>query len=355
MKHIFHIDVGSLVIKMPMRNHDRILDDPGCRYRGNTVLKLAILDDYQNAALKAADWTVLGNDIDITVFDEHLGWDESDIAKALAPFDILVCMRERTRFPASQIDILPNLKLLVTTGMRNLAIDMEHARSKGIVVSGTDMLPYPAAEHAVAMITDLYKKISAESQVMRNGGWQGYVSESLNGRTLGILGLGKLGARVAKFGLAMEMDVIAWSQNLTDERCAEVGVRRVDKDTFFETSDVISIHLILSERSEGLVGVSEFKQMKPTSYLVNTSRGPIVDEAALVGALSSGEIAGAGIDVYDVEPLPVDHPLRSLDNAVLTGHTGYVVKELYELVYAQAVENIQTWKDDAPSRVLNAQ
>jgi len=317
------------------------------------VLKLAILDDYQNAALQAADWTVLGDEVDITVFDKHMGWNEEDIAAALAPFDILVCMRERTRFPASQIDLLPNLKLLVTTGMRNLAIDMDHARAKGIVVTGTDMLPYPAAEHAVAMITDLYKKISAESQVMRNGGWQGYVSESLNGRTLGILGLGKLGARVAKFGLAMEMDVIAWSENLTDERCAEVGVRRVDKDTLFETSDVISIHLILSERSEGLVGATELKQMKPTSYLVNTSRGPIVDEAALVKALTSGEIAGAGIDVYDVEPLPADHPLRSLDNAVLTGHTGYVVKELYELVYTQAVENIQTWKGGAPTRVLN--
>ncbi len=318
------------------------------------MLKLAILDDYQNAALGAADWTVLGDGYEITVFDKHLGWDEDIIAKALQPFDILVCMRERTRFPASQIDKLPNLKCLVTTGMRNLAIDMDHARDKGIVVSGTDMLPYPAAEHAVALITDLYKKISKESQVMRNGGWQAYVSESLNGRTLGVLGLGKLGARVAKFGLAMEMDVIAWSQNLTDERCAEVGVRRVDKDTLFETSDVISVHLILSERSQGLIGASELKQMKPTSYLVNTSRGPIVDEAALVNALETGGIAGAGIDVYDVEPLPADHALRGLDNAILTGHTGYVVKELYELVYAQAVENIKTWNDGTPTRQLNA-
>jgi len=179
------------------------------------------------------------------------------------------------------------------------------------------------------------------------------VSESLNGMTLGVLGLGKLGARVAKFGLAMEMNVIAWSENLTEERCSDVGVKRVDRDTFFETSDVISIHLVLSERTTGLVGEKELKQMKPTSYLVNTSRGPIVDEAALVNALRSGEIAGAGIDVYDVEPLPEDHPLRGLDNAVLTGHTGYVVKELYELVYAQAVENVKTWMDGAPTRVLN--
>ncbi len=316
------------------------------------ALKLAILDDYQNAALGSADWSVLG-DIDITVFDKHLGWDEDVIADALQPFDILVCMRERTRFPASQIDKLTNLKCLVTTGMRNLAIDMAHAKDKGIVVAGTDMLPYPAAEHAVALITDLYKKISKESRVMRDGGWQAYVSESLNGRTLGILGLGKLGARVARFGLAMEMDVIAWSQNLTEERCNEVGVRLVDRDTLFETSDVISIHLILSERTTGLVGEKELKQMKPTGYLVNTSRGPIVDEAALVNALSTGEIAGAGIDVYDVEPLPTDHLLRGLENAVLTGHTGYVVKELYELVYTQAVENVKSWMEGAPTRVLN--
>lgn len=317
------------------------------------TLKLAILDDYQNAALGSADWSVL-KDVDITVFDKHLGWDEDVIAKALMHFDVLVCMRERTRFPASQIDKLPNLKHIVTTGMRNFAIDTAHARAKGIPVSGTDMLPYPAAEHAVALIMDLYKRISKEARVMQDGGWQGYVSESLNGRTLGVLGLGKLGARVAKFGLAMEMDVIAWSQNLTAERCAEVGVRLVDRDTFFKSSDVISIHMVLSDRSTGLVGAKEFKQMKSSSYLVNTSRGPIVDEAALVNALNTGEIAGAGLDVFDVEPLPVDHPLRGMKNAVLTGHTGYVVKELYQIVYAQAVENVKTWMESAPTRVLNA-
>ena len=317
------------------------------------ALKLAILDDYQRTALDAADWSVLGDAVDITVFDKHLGWDEDVIGKALAPFDILVCMRERTRFAASQIDKLPNLKLIVTTGMRNLAIDMDHAKSKGIVVSGTKMLPYPAAEHAVALITDLYKKISKESRVMKGGGWQAYVSESLNGRTLGILGLGKLGERVAKFGLAMEMDVIAWSQNLTEARCAEVGVRKVSKEELFKTSDVVSIHLILSERSEGLVGADELAMMKPTAYLVNTSRGPICDEDALLKALQKGTIAGAGIDVFGVEPLPANHPLRSLDNAVLTGHTGYVVKELYEVVYGEAVEDVKAWLDSAPMRVLN--
>lgn len=316
--------------------------------------KLAILDDYQNAALRSADWSLLGDDTEITVFDTHLGWDEDKIAAALAPFDTLVCMRERTRFPASQLQKLPNLKTLVTTGMRNLAIDMDQARAQGIVVCGTQMLPYPAAEHAVALITDLYKKISKESAVMRNGGWQAYVSEGLNGKTLGLLGLGKLGARVAKFGLAMEMDVIAWSQNLTEERCAEVGVRRVEKDELFKASDVISIHLILSDRSRGLVGAPELAMMKDNAYLVNTSRGPIVDEAALIEALSSNSIAGAGLDVYDVEPMDSAHPLRGLENAVLTGHTGYVVQELYDIVYAEAVDDILSVRNGDPIRQLNA-
>lgn len=318
------------------------------------TMKLAILDDYQNAALSSADWSQLGDAVEITVFDKHLGWNEDEIAAILLPFDILVCMRERTRFPATQLDKLKNLQLLVTTGMRNLAIDMDFARSRNILVCGTQMLPYPAAEHAVALIMDLYKKISGESQLMRAGGWQGHVSEGLNGKTLGIMGLGKLGARVAKFGLAMEMDVIAWSENLTEERCEEVGVRKVDKETLLTQSDVISIHLVLSERTEGLVGAAELSMMKPSSYIVNTSRGPIIDEAALVSALGQNLIAGAGLDVFDVEPMAVDHPLRALPNAVLTGHTGYVVQELYDLVYAEAVENISGWLNGDAKRVLNA-
>ncbi len=317
-------------------------------------LRLAILDDYQNAALGSADWGRLGDDVEITVFDTFIGHDDADVVKALQPFDVLVAMRERTRFPAAVIDQLGSLKLLVTTGMRNLAIDMAAARAKGIDVCGTDMLPYPAAEHAVAMIMDLYKKISKESSVMREGGWQGYVSEGLNGKTLGLLGLGKLGGRVAKFGQAMQMKTIAWSQNLTATRCAEMGVEYVSKEDLFRRSDVISVHLVLSERTTSLVGKAEFDLMKPSAYLVNTSRGPIVDEAAMLDALTAKRIAGAGIDVYEVEPLPADHPLRALDNAVLTGHTGYVVKELYELVYGQAVENIAAWRKGEPTRMLNA-
>ncbi len=316
--------------------------------------KLAILDDYQNFSLTAADWPALGDAVEITVIDKHLGFDEDAIAAALEPFDILVAMRERTPFPASLLTRLPNLKLLVTTGMRNLAIDMVTARERGVDVCGTAMLPYPAAEHAMALIMDLTKRISTENRVMHEGGWQAIVAEGLNGKTLGLLGLGKLGERVARFGQALEMDVIAWSQNLTDERCAEVGgVTRVDKNELFQRADIISVHVLLSERTTGLVGAAELALMKPTAYIVNTSRGPIIDEAALVAALTDGTIRGAGIDVYDVEPLPTDHPLRGLDNAVLTGHTGYVVEELYAMAYGEAVADIQSWLDGAPQRLLN--
>lgn len=318
-------------------------------------MKLAILDDYQNAALGAADWQSLGTGLEITVFDRHLGFDEEAIAAALEPFDILVIMRERTPFPASLLQRLPNLKLLVTTGMRNLAVDMEQARAQGVPVCGTSTLPYPAAELTVAFIMDLAKKISVENRIMHEGGWQGVVGESLNGKSLGIMGLGKLGARVARFGLALEMNVIAWSENLTQERCDEVGARLVSKDDLFAQSDFLSIHTLLSERTRGLVGAAELAMMKPTAYVVNTSRGPIIDETALIDALKNKSIAGAGIDVYDVEPLPVDHPLRSLDNAVLTGHIGYVIKEHYALLYGEAVEDVAAFLRGEPLRVLNAE
>lgn len=316
-------------------------------------MKLAILDDYQSAALTAAEWSALGSDMEIHVFDKHLGDDQDHVAKTLEPFDVLIAMRERTPFPKELIERLPNLKFLVTTGMRNLAIDMEAARGKGIDVCGTAMLPYPAAEHAVALIMDLFKKISSENASMHEGGWQANVSEGLNGKTLGIMGLGKLGERVARVGKALEMDVIAWSQNLTSERCDEVGVRLVDFETLFKASDVVSIHQILSDRTRGLVGANELALMKPSAYLVNTSRGPIVEENALVDALKSGVIAGAGLDVYDTEPLPRDHPLRGIDTAILTGHTGFVIRELYELVYSEAVENVAAWQNGAPIRLLN--
>lgn len=316
-------------------------------------MKLAILDDYQNAALGSADWSSLPGKPDIRVFDKHLGHDENRVAKALAPFDILVAMRERTPFPASLIERLPKLKLLVTTGMRNLAIDMGAARSRGIDVCGTSMLPYPAAEHAMALILDLFKKISSEAEAMRKGKWQTVVAEGLNGKTLGLIGLGRLGERVARFGRALDMEVIAWSQNLTRERCAEVGATLATKEELFARSDVISVHVVLGDRTRGLVGAQELGLMKPTAYLVNTSRGPIVDEKALIAALKKKTIAGAGIDVFDMEPLPRHHPLRKLDNAVLTGHTGYVVKEFFRSGYGEAVEDVAAWIAGQPLRLLN--
>ncbi|MBT6096624.1 MAG: D-2-hydroxyacid dehydrogenase family protein [Rhodospirillaceae bacterium] len=319
------------------------------------MTRIAILDDYANTAWDAADWSSIEG-AEFELFHEHFGHDEDKVAGALAPFDVLVAMRERTPFPASLLAKLPNLKLLVTTGMRNLAIDMQAGRAKGVDICGTDMLPYPAFEHTWALIMALTKKIPLEDRTMKSGGWQKGTGVGLNGKTLGIVGLGKLGAQVARVGKAFEMDVIAWSQNLTQERCDEVGgVALVGKDELFQRADVITVQMILSDRSRGLVGAHEIGLMKPSAYLVNTSRGPIVDEAALLDALQDLRIAGAGIDVYDVEPLPADHPYRKLDNAVLTGHTGYVIAELYEMVYSQAIENIKSWKDGAPTRLLNAE
>lgn len=318
------------------------------------MTRIAILDDYCAGALKAADWSSLKT-AEVQVFTEHLGFDEDVIAKALQPFDVLVAMRERTPFLATLLAKLPNLKLLVTTGMRNLAIDMKAARERGIDVCGTDMLPYPAFEHAWALIMAITKQIPLEDRTMKSGGWQKGTGVGLNGKTLGVLGLGKLGAQLAKVGQAFKMDVIAWSENLTDERCAEVGgVTRVTKEELFRRSDVISVHLVLSERTKGLIGKAELALMKPSAYFINTSRGPIADEAALLDALQNKRIAGAGLDVFDIEPLPKDHPFRKLDNAVLTGHTGYVIAELYEKVYGQAIENIAGWTQGQPARLINA-
>ena len=314
---------------------------------------IAILDDYQRIALKSADWQGLEPDCEITVFNDWIDGEDAVVA-AIGDFDVVVAMRERTPFPASLIDRLPNMKLLVTTGMRNLAIDMQAARARDLPVCGTALLPYPAFEHAWALILACMKQIPAEDRVMHEGGWQAGLSNGLRGKTLGVLGLGKLGSQVAKIGLAFDMLVIAWSANLTDERAAECGAERVDQDALFAQSDVITIHLLLSDRTRGLVTARLLGLMKPTAYLINTSRGPIVEEAALITALRDGTIAGAGIDVFDTEPLPKDNPLRGLDNAVLTGHTAYVIRETYEIGYGEAVEDIHAWLRGVPIRVLNA-
>tara|TARA_B100000749_G_scaffold276791_1_gene264625 strand:+ start:374 stop:1321 length:948 start_codon:yes stop_codon:yes gene_type:complete len=315
-------------------------------------VKLAILDDYQGVALDSADWSQVEQSADISIFDTHLG-DADVVVRALYGFDIIVAMRERTPFPQYVLERLPKLRLLVTTGMRNLAIDLAAARKQGIDVCGTPMLGYPAAEHTWALILSLVKQVPAENLSMHRGGWQVSLSTGLQNNTLGILGLGKLGLQVARVGLAFGMKVQAWSANLTPERCAESGVVYASREALFATSDIVTVHLVLSDRTRGLVGATEFQMMKPTAYLVNTSRGPIVQESALVSALQGGSIAGAGLDVFDTEPLPQNHPLRGLDNAVLTGHTGYVMRENYTTGYRGAVEAISAWLNGKPVRLLN--
>jgi len=315
------------------------------------MLKVAILDDYQEAALKSASWNSL-SDSEVKAFTQYIA-DENTLLETLLPFDVIVAMRERTPFPASLLAKLPNLKLLITTGMRNLAIDMEYSRKNSIDVCGTDMIPHSTYEHAWALILALSKNIPADNALLHNGGWQANTSIGLKGKTLAILGLGRLGKEVARIGQTFGMKVIAWSQNLSAEKAAEHQVTLVDKNELFQQADILSIHVLLSDRTRGIVGEKELALMKTDAYLVNTARGPIVDEEALLTALRSKQIAGAAIDVYDIEPLPTDHPIRQLDNVILTGHTGYVVKELYEVAYGQAIENIQAWQKGQPQRVLN--
>jgi phosphoglycerate dehydrogenase-like enzyme len=315
------------------------------------MFRVAILDDYQETALRLADWASLHPQVEITALNFHIA-DRETLAKRLHDCDAVVAMRERTPFPAALLERLPNLKLLVTAGMRNAAIDIDAAASRGVTVCGTDMLPYPTAELTWGLILAFARHIAREDRGMREGKWQTTIGSGLKGKTLGLLGLGKLGAQVAAIGTAFGMASIAWSQNLTAEHAASVGVRRVDKATLFAEADVISIHLVLGERTRGLVKAEDLARMKKTAFLVNTSRGPIVEEAALVAALEEGRIAGAAIDVYDNEPLPADHKLRRLGNTVLTPHLGYVTTENYRLVYGQAVEAIAAYLAGAPIRVL---
>ncbi len=316
-------------------------------------MRVAVLDDYLSVARTCANWSALDN-AELTVFEDHLG-DEDNVANALSEFQVIVAMRERTPFPGSLIERLPNLQLLITSGMRNNAIDMTVARARGIDVCGTSMPPFgPAFEHTWAMILALSKNLIHENALMHSGGWQDGLTEPLYGRTLGIIGLGKLGEKTARIALAFGMHVIAWSENLQSERAAEVGVVRApDLDTLLKTSDIVSLHTILSERTRGLLGKRELELMKPSAFLVNTSRGPIVDENALVDALNNKTIAGAGIDVYDVEPLPPTHPLRACTSALLTGHTGYGVRDTFVNAYNEAVEDIKAWQAGSPLRVLN--
>ena len=314
-------------------------------------MRIAILDDYFDAALHLADWSPLKGRVDIQVFTAPLGGEEK-AAKRLADFEIIVGMRERTPFPATLIRRLPKLKLLITTGMRNLSFDLEAARTQGITVCGTGGVGNPTSELAVGMMITLLRDIHGQFGSMRQGGWQTRPGHDLAGKTLGVLGLGRVGGAVAAVGNAFNMKVIAWSQNLTEQRAAECKARRVEKDELFRQSDVLSIHLILSGRTRGIVGARELGLMKSTAYLVNTSRGEIVDEGALFKALQGKRIAGAAIDVYGVEPLPADHAIRRLDNVLLTPHIGYVTAENLAKMYHDAVEDIVAFLDGKPVRVL---
>jgi phosphoglycerate dehydrogenase-like enzyme len=315
--------------------------------------KLAILDDFERAARVSADWDRLAEKVDVHVFHDHLR-DERAVAERLRDFEMVFMMRERTPFPKSLIEKLPKLELLITSGMRNASIDLEAATANNVVVSGTQILPYPAAEHAWGLILGIAKRIPAGDRQMRSGGWIDGFNIGLKEKTLGVIGLGKLGAQVATVGLAFGMNVIAWSHNLTKKRCKEVGVKLVTKEELLSSSDFVSIHLVLGDRSRGLIGADELALMKPDAYLINTSRGPIVDEAALVAALRAESIGGAGVDVYDTEPVAADHPLRSMPNTVLTPHTGYVTRENFQIFHETALVIVEGWLNGQRSNVLNS-
>ncbi len=307
-------------------------------------LKIAILDDYQNVALTMADWRPLENRATLTAFNDHVDDPEALVAR-LQPFDIVCVMRERTPLPRAIIERLPRLKLIVSTGRRNASIDVAAATERGVPVARTGYSSDPTIEFAWAMILASARHIASENAALRAGGWQRSIGASLRGATLSVLGLGNIGSEVARIGLAFGMNVIAWSQNLTAEKAMTAGARLVSKQELFRDADFLTVHLVLSARTRGIVGASELALMKPMARLINTSRGPIVDEAALVNALRSRQIAGAALDVFDEEPLSPTHPFRSLDNVLATPHIGYVSENLYRTFYSDTVTNIRAFLD----------
>ncbi|GHC22142.1 2-hydroxyacid dehydrogenase [Kushneria pakistanensis] len=316
-------------------------------------MRCAILDDYQHAAQAMADWTRLEERVAITVFHDHVD-DEDTLIERLSPFDVIVIMRERTPFPAPLLSRLPNLKLLITSGMRNAAIDIEAARKRGVTVCGTDSHPAPPTELAWALILGLARHLPAEHHhFTTNGPWQSTVGMTLAGRTLGIMGLGKIGTRMAHIAKAFDMEVLAWSEHLTQARCDEVGVTLAkSKRALLSESDIVSIHLVLSARTHHLIDRQALEWMSPSALLINTSRAAIVDQAALVEVLQDDRIAGAGLDVFEQEPLAFDHPLRRLPNVLATPHIGYVSDTNYRTWFGQAIENIEAWLAGTPIRRL---
>ncbi len=315
--------------------------------------RVAVLDDYQKVAQRSADWSALPQGVAVTFFHDHLA-DPDRLALRLAPFAIVGIMRERTPFPGALLERLPNLRLLITTGPRNASIDVAAAQRLGITVCGTRSSGHATAELALALVLALARGLPAETAALRAGGWQVGLGRDLAGATLGLVGLGRLGSRVAKLGQAFGMTTIAWSQNLTEAAAAEHGVHRVDKAELFRRADFISVHLQLSPRTRGLIGAAELALMQPDAFLVNTSRGPIVDEDALVEALQAGRIAGAALDVYEHEPLPPEHRLRRVPNLLLTPHIGYVTRETYALFYGDMVAGIAAFLAGKPQRVIGA-
>jgi phosphoglycerate dehydrogenase-like enzyme len=322
------------------------------------VPKVAILDDYSGAALEVADWSPVQKRAEITVFDRHLSEDEA--VDALRPFDVVCTLRERMAFPRTLIERLPNLKLITIVGRSLPNLDIDAASEHGTLVAHSDFahprfrsLRDATPEFTWGLLIATVRNLAEEHRRMREGAWQTTVGMTLSGKTLGLIGLGRIGTRMAEYAKVFGMDVIAWSQNLTEEAAAAVGVRRVEKAALFTESDVVSIHVVLSERTRGLVGEAELALMKPQAYLINTSRGPIVDEGALIAALKAERIAGAGLDVFDTEPLPSDHPLRLLPNVTLSPHLGYVTREMLGAFYSDTVEAVVAWLDGSPIRIAN--
>jgi phosphoglycerate dehydrogenase-like enzyme len=305
-------------------------------------MKVAILDDYQNVALRLADWSAVRRYAEITVFNDHVA-DPSGVVARLCPFEVVCVMRERTPLTREILQELPKLKLIASTGPRNASIDTQAAADLGIAVTATGYDSTPTIEFTWSLILASIRSIDREAASLKAGGWQTRLGANLRGKSLGIVGLGNIGREVARIGLAFGMKVIAWSQNLTEEKASAAGASLVDKQTLFREADIVTVHLVLSHRTRGLIGAPELALMKPTARLVNTSRGPIVDEAALIEALKGRRIAGAAVDVFETEPLPGDHPFRKLDNVLATPHIGYVTDDLYRTFYGDAAANIAKW------------